>query len=58
MLEAEGVDPRRAERIATQLVAEWRGLQFALLSGADRTVLDESYADLVDRVPASRDRRR
>ena len=54
VLEAEGIDPERAERVATQLVAEWRGLQFALLSGADRTVLDESYADLVDRVPLPR----
>jgi AcrR family transcriptional regulator len=56
VLEAEGVDPVPAERIATQLVAEWRGLQFALLSGTDRTLLDESYADLVDRVPLQRNR--
>jgi AcrR family transcriptional regulator len=51
VLEGEGVERASAERIATQLVAAWRGLQFALLSGADRAALDESYADLVDRIP-------
>ncbi|MBW4042204.1 MAG: TetR/AcrR family transcriptional regulator [Acidobacteria bacterium] len=51
VLEREGVEQAAAERLATQLVAEWRGLQFALLSGADRSVLDGSYADLVDRIP-------
>jgi hypothetical protein len=50
-LEADGFDAAAALRIATQLVAEWRGLQLALLSGAPRAVLDESYADLIDRIP-------
>ena len=50
VLETAGLDPVSALRAATQLVAEWRGLQFALLSGAPRAVLDESYADLVDRL--------
>jgi AcrR family transcriptional regulator len=50
-LEAGGVDRTAALRIATQLVAEWRGLQLALLSGASRAVLDDSYADLIDRIP-------
>jgi AcrR family transcriptional regulator len=50
VLVAEGLEDAAALRVATQLVAEWRGLQFALLSGADRAVLDASYADLVDRL--------
>lgn len=49
-LEAEGIAPDAALRIATQLVAEWRGLQLALLSGAPRDVLDAAAADLVDRL--------
>jgi AcrR family transcriptional regulator len=56
VLEAEGVERAAAGRLATQLVAEWRGLQFALLSGADREELDASYADLVDRIPLPADR--
>jgi AcrR family transcriptional regulator len=51
VLEADGIEPDPALRLATQLVAEWRGLQFALISGADREVLDASYADLIDRMP-------
>lgn len=50
-LEEAGLAPAEALGIATQLVAEWRGLQFALLSGAPRTVLDRAYADVVDRLP-------
>ena len=50
VLEAEGVAPDPALRTATQLVAEWRGLQFALLSGAPRTVLDAASAELVERL--------
>jgi AcrR family transcriptional regulator len=49
-LEADGVPAAHAPVLATQLVAEWRGLQLALLSGADREALDASYADLVDRL--------
>ena len=56
VLEAEGVERALAGSLATQLVAEWRGLQFALLSGADRAELDGSYADLVDRIPLPADR--
>ena len=56
VLEAEGLEHATAGRIATQLVAAWRGLQFALLSGADRGELDGSYADLVDRIPLPEDR--
>lgn len=55
-LEDAGVERDAALRTATQLVAEWRGLQFALLSGADRAVLDASYAELVDRIPLPGDR--
>ncbi len=51
VLEAEGIDPATALRLATQVVAEWRGLQFSLVSGADRAALDAAYADLVDRLP-------
>lgn len=50
VLEAEGVEPDPALRTATQLVAEWRGLQFALLSGAPRGVLDAASAELVERL--------
>lgn len=50
VLEAEGMAHGPALLAATQLVAEWRGLQFALLSGTDRAVLDASYADLVARL--------
>lgn len=56
VLAAEGVEPEQALRLATQLVAEWRGLQFALLSGADRAVLDASYAGFVDRIRLPGDR--
>lgn len=51
VLETEGLDGVAALRIATQLVAELRGLQFALLSGTPRDVLDDSYAGLIDRLP-------
>jgi AcrR family transcriptional regulator len=51
VLEAQGVGSASALGLATQLVAEWRGLQFALISGASRAVLDAAYADLVDRMP-------
>jgi AcrR family transcriptional regulator len=51
VLEAEGLESEVALLGATQLVAEWRGLQLALVSGAPRDVLDASYADLVDRLP-------
>lgn len=50
VLEAEGAAPDPALRTATQLVAEWRGLQFALLSGAPRSVLDAASAELVERL--------
>jgi AcrR family transcriptional regulator len=50
VLEAEGMDPAPALLVATQLVAEWRGLQFALLSGTDRALLDASYDDFVARI--------
>lgn len=50
VLETEGVEPEAALRSATVLVAELRGLQFSLLSGTDRAVLDASYAGLVDRL--------
>jgi AcrR family transcriptional regulator len=48
VLEAEGIEPVRAQHLATLLVAEWRGLQFALLSGADPDELDASSVALVD----------
>lgn len=51
VLETEGLEGDTALRVATQLVAELRGLQFALLSGAPRDVLDDSYAGLIDRLP-------
>jgi AcrR family transcriptional regulator len=51
VLEAEGVDGDAALRLATQLVAELRGLQFALLSGTSRAVLDAAYAELIERLP-------
>ena len=51
VLETEGVEPPTALRVATLLVAEWRGLQFALLSGTDPAQLDAAYADLVERLP-------
>jgi AcrR family transcriptional regulator len=51
VLEAAGFEAGSALRVATQLVAAWRGLQFALLSEAPRAVLDDAYAELVDRIP-------
>lgn len=50
-LEAEGFAPEAALPIATQLVAEWRGLQFALLAGSPRGLLDAAHADLIGRLP-------
>ena len=50
VLEADGVESASALRTATLLVAEWRGLQFALVSGSDPAVLDASHAELVDRL--------
>lgn len=49
VLEREGVDEPLA--VATEIVAVWRGLQFALLSGTDRAVLDATFAGYVDRLP-------
>ena len=51
VLEREGLDTDAATATAVQLVAEWRGLQLALLSGAARPLLDAAYADLVARLP-------
>lgn len=54
VLEAEGHGREDALRIGTQLVAEWRGLQFALLAGAPRAVLDRAHDELVAAIPVRR----
>lgn len=45
-----GLPDDRALLTGTQIVAAWRGLQFALLSGTPREVLDASWAGSVDRL--------
>ena len=52
VLVLEGAEPAGAQRLATEVVALWRGLQFALLSGADRRVVDASHADAARSVAA------
>jgi AcrR family transcriptional regulator len=51
VLEREGLQPADAADVATQLVAAWRGLQLALLSGVPRADLDRAARGLVDRLP-------
>jgi AcrR family transcriptional regulator len=51
VLEREGFDGDEALELATLVVAEWRGLQFALVSGTPRDLLDRAYARLVDAFP-------
>lgn len=51
VLEREGLPPADAADAATQLVAAWRGLQVALLSGVPRADLDRAARGLVDRLP-------
>jgi AcrR family transcriptional regulator len=51
VLEREGFAERDALELATQVVAEWRGLQFALVSGAARGPLDAAHARLVAALP-------
>jgi AcrR family transcriptional regulator len=50
VLEREGYGDA-AEELATQLVAAWRGLQFALLSGTDAALLRGAHERLVDAFP-------
>jgi AcrR family transcriptional regulator len=47
IFEREGYPERDARIAATQLVAAWRGLQFSLLCGVEREVLDAAYAESV-----------
>jgi AcrR family transcriptional regulator len=47
ILEREGYSESDARIAATQLVAAWRGLQFAMLSGVEREVLDAAYQQSV-----------
>jgi hypothetical protein len=47
ILEREGYSEPDARIAATQLVAAWRGLQFAMLSGVEREVLDAAYQQSV-----------
>lgn len=51
-----GTDPDCAQQIATGIVALWRGLQFALLSGAPRSELDATHRSFIEGVipPTSR----
>ncbi|MGT2426375.1 TetR/AcrR family transcriptional regulator [Amnibacterium kyonggiense] len=49
VLAREGLPEPRA--LATEVVAVLRGLQFALLSGTDRAVLDAAFAGHVARLP-------
>jgi AcrR family transcriptional regulator len=51
VLEREGYAERDALELATQVVAAWRGLQFALVSGTPRSLLDAAYARLVASLP-------
>ncbi|QEV99146.1 hypothetical protein F6J84_02785 [Microbacterium caowuchunii] len=43
ILAAEGLEANDARVAATQIVATWRGLQFALLAGADPGLLRAAY---------------
>ena len=47
IFEREGYPERDARVAAAQLVAAWRGLQFSLLCGVEREVLDAAYAQAV-----------
>lgn len=51
-LEREGYSSQVALTVATEVVAALRGLQFALLAGTDRSVLDRAYRDLVTALPS------
>ncbi|MGF7236249.1 MAG: TetR/AcrR family transcriptional regulator [Frankia sp.] len=44
-LRTDGVPADDAQDLAIEVVALWRGLQFALLSGADRAALDRSHTE-------------
>jgi AcrR family transcriptional regulator len=60
-VEAEGVPATDAGRLASEIVALWRGLQFALISGAAAAELDAAHWDamrsIAARVGAARARR-
>ena len=47
IFECEGYPERVARVAATQLVAVWRGLQFSMLCGVEREVLDAAYKESV-----------
>lgn len=47
IFQREGYPERDARIAATQLVAAWRGLQFSMLCGVEREVLDAAYAESV-----------
>ena len=51
VLEVEGFAADTARELAVLLVAEWRGLQVALVTGAARPVLDAAYARLIAAFP-------
>ncbi|NQX28969.1 TetR/AcrR family transcriptional regulator [Microbacteriaceae bacterium VKM Ac-2854] len=47
-LEREGIGPEPAQQLALQIMALWRGLQFALLSGTPREALDRAHRSAVE----------
>lgn len=46
-LRREGIDEASARSLSLQIMALWRGLQFALLSGSPRDALDEAHRSAV-----------
>lgn len=49
-LRRDGHGEEAARMLALQIMALWRGLQFALLSGSPRAVLDEAHRSAVERL--------
>jgi AcrR family transcriptional regulator len=47
ILLADGIEDAAAARGSVQILAAWRGLQFALISGAERASLDDAYPGMV-----------
>lgn len=50
MLVDAGLDDAEAPVVATQIVATWRGLQFALLAGTPRQELDAAHRAMIARI--------
>jgi AcrR family transcriptional regulator len=49
-LRREGIDEESARTLAVQILALWRGFQFALLSGSPRAELDVAYRSAIEQL--------